>query len=192
MTREFSHSEKQFLLKTARQAIETILQGDKLPPLKLEELPPALRELGACFVTLSIAGQLRGCVGSIQARQALIDDVRDRAIGAAFGDPRFPALTAPELEDLEIEISTLTKPQPLLYEDPDDLIRKLRIGIDGVILKDQFRRATFLPQVWEKLPDPDLFLSRLCQKMGLAADTWRHDKLEVEIYQVEKFAEMDP
>lgn len=192
MTREFSPAEKQFLLKSAREAIETTLRGDKLPPLKLEDLPPALCEPGACFVTLSIAGRLRGCVGSIKATQALIHDVRDRAIGAAFGDPRFPSLTAPELENLVIEISTLTKPEPLLYESPEDLIRKLRIGIDGVILKGQFRRATFLPQVWEKLPDPDLFLSRLCQKMGLAPDTWRHDKLEVEIYQVEKFMEMDP
>jgi AmmeMemoRadiSam system protein A len=122
----------------------------------------------------------------------LIQDVRDRAVGAAFGDPRFPSLTTSELENTVIEISALTKPKPLIYDTPEDLARKLRVGIDGVILKGQFRRATFLPQVWEKLPDPDLFLSRLCQKMGLAPDAWRHDKLEAEIYQVEKFTEKDP
>jgi AmmeMemoRadiSam system protein A len=192
MTREISPTERQTLLKTARQAIEKTLLGEKLPPLKLEEFPPELSEPGACFVTLTIAGQLRGCVGSIEATRALIQDVRDRAVGAAFGDPRFPSLTTSELENTVIEISALTKPKPLIYDTPEDLARKLRVGIDGVILKGQFRRATFLPQVWEKLPDPDLFLSRLCQKMGLAPDAWRHDKLEVEIYQVEKFTEKDP
>ena len=189
MTREFSPAERQILLESARQAIEFALRGEELPQLDLEDLPPALGEPGACFVTLTIAGQLRGCVGSIEANQALIQDVRDRAIGAAFGDPRFPSLTTPELEDLHIEISTLTKPEPLEYESPEDLVRKLRQGIDGVILKGQFRRATFLPQVWEKLPDPELFLSRLCLKMGLASDAWRYRQLEVETYQVQKFTE---
>ncbi len=191
MTREISPAERQILLKTARQAIETALQGGKFPPINLEELGSTLREPGACFVTLTIKGQLRGCVGSIEATQALILDVRDRAIGAAFGDPRFPPLTAPELEDLVIEISTLTKPEPLFYESAEDLVRKLRVGIDGVILKGQFRRATFLPQVWDKLPDPELFLSRLCLKMGVPSDAWRTERLAVEIYQVEKFTELE-
>jgi len=192
MTRKITATERQILLKTARQAIEMTLRGEGLPPINREELPPELLEPGACFVTLTKAGQLRGCVGSIEAVQALIQDVRDRAVGAAFGDPRFPSLTAPELENLEIEISTLTKPDELIYETPEELIRKLRVGVDGVILKGQFQRATFLPQVWEKLPDPELFLSRLCQKMGLAPDAWRYNKLEVDIYQVEKFSERDP
>lgn len=192
MTRKITAAERKILLKTARQAIEMTLRGEELPPINREELPPELLEPGACFVTLTKAGQLRGCVGSIEATQSLIQDVRDRAVGAAFGDPRFPSLTAPELETLEIEISTLTKPEPLFYESPEDLVRKLRVGVDGVILKGQLRRATFLPQVWEKLPDPELFLSRLCQKMGLAPDAWRYSKLEVDIYQVEKIAERDP
>jgi AmmeMemoRadiSam system protein A len=122
----------------------------------------------------------------------LILDVRDRAVSAAFEDPRFPSLKANEFEELVIEISALTKPETLLYDTPEDLVQKLRVGIDGVILKEGFRRATFLPQVWEKIPEPDLFLSRLCQKMGLPPDTWREQKLDVEIYQVEKFTEVDP
>ena len=189
MTREFTPSEGKILLETARQSIAHVLRGAELPPLNLEELPPDLVEPGASFVTLTIAGQLRGCVGSIEANRALIQDVRDRAIGAAFGDPRFPSLTPSEYEDLEIEISTLTRPEALSYHNPQDLVRKLRPGIDGVILKDQFRRATFLPQVWEKLPDPELFLSRLCLKLGLESDAWQHRNLEVEIYQVQKFTE---
>ena len=189
MTREFTPSEGKILLETARQSIAHVLRGAELPPLNLEELPPDLVEPGASFVTLTIAGQLRGCVGSIEANRALIQDVRDRAIGAAFGDPRFPSLTPSEFEDLEIEISTLSRPEPLSYHSPQDLVRKLRPGIDGVILKDQFRRATFLPQVWEKLPDPELFLSRLCLKMGLESDAWRRRNLEVETYQVQKFTE---
>lgn len=183
--------EKKTLLLIARQAIEKTLSGEKLHPLKSEGLPPSLFEPGACFVTLTKGGQLRGCVGSIRATQPLIKDVRDRSVAAAFEDPRFPALKQQELEELEIEISTLTEPEPLSYDDAEDLIRKLRIGVDGVILKEGFRRATFLPQVWEKLPDPELFLSRLCQKMGLTADAWRYSKMEVEIYQVEKFTESD-
>lgn len=192
MTREISADERKTLLRTARKAIETTLKGEIAPQLDLGELSPALRAPGACFITLSIAGQLRGCVGSIEAKQALILDVRDRAVSAAFEDPRFPSLKANEFEELVIEISALTKPETLLYDTPEDLVQKLRVGIDGVILKEGFRRATFLPQVWEKIPEPDLFLSRLCQKMGLPPDTWREQKLDVEIYQVEKFTEVDP
>jgi len=192
MTRKINPEEKKTLLTIARQAIEKTLSGEELPPLSKEGLPPGLFEPGACFVTLTKAGQLRGCVGSIQATQALVKDVRDRSIAAAFEDPRFPPVKPQELKEIEIEVSTLTEPRRLSYDDSDDLTRKLRVGLDGVILKDGFRRATFLPQVWEKLPDPELFLSRLCQKMGLAADAWRYSKMEVEVYQVEKFTEREP
>jgi uncharacterized protein len=104
-------------------------------------------------------------------------------------DYRFPPVQASELKDIEIEISRLTIPQPLDYEGPVDLLDKLRPGVDGVILKDGFRRATFLPQVWEKLPDKAAFLTHLCQKMGAAADLWRRKKIEVLTYQVEEFHE---
>jgi AmmeMemoRadiSam system protein A len=189
MTNILSPAEGQILLKTARQAIKMTLDGEELPPLNLAELPPSLQESGACFVTLLLAGQLRGCVGTIEAVQPLILDVRNRAIAAAFGDPRFPPLTRAEFESLEVEISFLSKPEPLFYDSPEDLVNKLRVGLDGVVLKDRSRRATFLPQVWEKLPDPGLFLSRLCLKLGLASDAWRSRVLDVEIYQVEKISE---
>lgn len=191
MTTKITPAEGKLLLKTARQAIERALQGEMTPEINLEKVSPTLREPGACFVTLTHAGQLRGCVGSIEAARPLIMDVQDRALGAAFSDPRFPPLTLQELDDLLIEVSALTQPEPLHYDTPEDLVNKLRVGVDGVILKGTFRRATFLPQVWEKLPAPELFLSRLCQKMGLASDAWRSTKLDVDIYQVEKFIEGD-
>jgi AmmeMemoRadiSam system protein A len=189
MTKEISPVERKFLLKTARQAIKKTLKGEPLPEISLDDVSPLLREPGACFITLTIGDQLRGCVGSIEATKPLILDVRNRAIGAAFEDPRFPSLTDVETKDLEIEISILTKPEPLFYDSPDDLITKLQIGIDGVILKDRSRRATFLPQVWMKLPEPALFLSRLCLKLGLASDTWQSERLDVETYQVVKISE---
>ena len=191
MTKIISPEEKKILLNTARQAISEAFKEEIPSQADSGELPEALLEPGACFITLTKEGQLRGCVGSIQATQPLIQDVKDRAVAAAFGDPRFPPLEPEELDLVQIEVSTLTQPIPLNYEDPGELPAKLRPGIDGVILIDGFRRATFLPQVWEKLPDPDLFLSRLCLKMGLPGDTWRLKKMDVEIYQVEKFTESE-
>ncbi|MFL7813153.1 MAG: AmmeMemoRadiSam system protein A [Anaerolineales bacterium] len=189
MTRELTHTEKRLLLQIARDAIQRALQGEGRQRLDPKEYPPHLREIGACFVTLTRKGELRGCVGSIEASQPLVLDVRDRSLAAAFEDPRFPPLSPRELSELEIEISILTPPERLQYHDPADLPGLLRPGVDGVILTYQFRRATFLPQVWEKLPEPEVFLGRLCQKMGLEAGAWRHYLMEVETYQVEMFTE---
>jgi AmmeMemoRadiSam system protein A len=191
MSRNIPPQERKILLRIARKAIEEALKGEENEQLQLDDFSHILREPGACFVTLSRAGKLRGCVGSIEPEQALILDVHERAISAALKDPRFPPLTLPELEDLEIEISFLSRPQPLDYETSEELINKLQIGIDGVIMKKGYKRATFLPQVWKKLPDPELFLSRLSQKMGLPPDIWRHEKMDIEIYQVEDFSDQD-
>ncbi len=191
MAKKLTQGEGKILLNTARQAIEDHLKNENSPALKLEDLSPGLKEKGACFITLTIHGVLRGCVGSIEASQPLIKDVRDRAIGAAFKDPRFPALKIEEYPDLKIEVSHLTQPENLHYSTPEDLVNKLRPGVDGVILHHQFRRAIFLPQVWEHLPDPELFLGRLCLKMGLDPSTWKDQHLGVEIYQAEKFIEND-
>lgn len=189
MTRHLTHDEKRLLLEIARNAIKRALEGERRQRLDLEELPPHLKELGACFVTLTKKGVLRGCVGSIEASQPLILDVRDRALAAAFEDPRFPPLSASELSELDLEISILTPPEILQYHHPAELPELLRPGVDGVILTYQFRRATFLPQVWDKLPEPEEFLGRLCQKMGMESEAWKHHLMEVETYQVEMFSE---
>lgn len=191
MTTKLTHQEGQELLAAARQVIENQLKGEENPPLELENYSPGLIEKGASFVTLTKQGVLRGCIGSIEATQPLIRDVQERALGAAFHDPRFPELKSEELPDLKIEVSRLTSPERLSYSSPEDLVSKLRPGIDGVILSQNFRRATFLPQVWEQLPDPELFLGRLCLKMGLDPEAWRDRHLKVETYQAEKFTESD-
>ena len=189
MTKKLTPREGQILLKTARQAIENHLNGEVDPPINLDDYSPGIIEIGACFVTLTMNGVLRGCIGSIEASQPLIKDVQDRAVGAAFHDPRFPGLTLDEFPVLKIEVSRLTNPERLEYSTPDDLLNKLRPGIDGVILRKNSRRATFLPQVWEQLAEPELFLGRLCLKMGLDQAAWKDNHLDVEIYQAEKFIE---
>jgi AmmeMemoRadiSam system protein A len=138
---------------------------------------------------LTIDGQLRGCIGALEAYQPLVEDVREHAVAAALEDPRFPPLSEDELSRIQIEISRLTRPFPLEYKDADDLISKLGPYIDGVILKDGLRRSTFLPQVWEKISDPSEFMDNLCYKMGAAHHHWRNKHLDVFTYQVEEFHE---
>jgi uncharacterized protein len=186
-TDSLTSAEKENLLKLARRSLEAKLRGEELPPLNMET--PPLQADGATFVTLTKKGRLRGCIGTLEAYRPLAEDVQEHAIAAALQDPRFPPLEADELEEVEIEISRLTAPVPLEYENADDLLAKLRPGIDGVILKDSFRRATYLPQVWDQLPDAEEFLNHLCQKMGLPENAWRYKKLDVLIYQVEEFHE---
>jgi len=181
--------EKRTLLQLARQALEEGVRGQKLPPLDLESMSPRLQEQGASFVTLTIKGKLRGCIGTLEPYQSLADDVREHAVAAALQDYRFPNVTPDELSQIEIEVSRLTVPVSLEYSTPEDLLNKLRPGIDGVLLRDGARRATFLPQVWEKIPDPAEFLDNLCYKMGVSSDLWRNKHLDVSIYQVEEFHE---
>ena len=181
--------ERSLLLKQARLSIESGANDKPLEPLDLENIPEKLRNLGVVFVTLTIDGNLRGCVGALEAYQPLVNDVREHAIAAAFQDFRFPPVRIDELANIVIEISRLTTPQPLTYLNTDDLLKKLRPGIDGVVLIDGMRRATFLPQVWEKLPSSEIFLDHLCQKMGAPENLWRQKKLEVLTYQVEEFHE---
>lgn len=189
MPEPLTQTERDSLLRLARQAIEHAAQGSPAPALALEQLSPALRAEGASFVTLTKHGELRGCIGTLQACQPLAADVQEHAIAAATQDYRFMPLAASELPEIKIEISRLTPPAPLDYNDPPDLLAKLRPGLDGVILQDGSRRATFLPQVWRQLPDPATFLSHLCQKMGLPAHAWKQGRLQVQIYQVEEFHE---
>jgi len=193
MTDQLTDVEKQTLLRLAREAMRFACsaRGQKLPPLDKTLLTPALLEQGASFVTLTVDGDLRGCIGTLEAYQPLVDDVREHAIAAALEDPRFRPVVEGELDRISIEVSRLTPPRLLEYSTSEDLIARLRPHVDGVILKGDFRRATFLPQVWEKIPAPMEFLDHLCVKMGAKPGLWRNTKLQVHVYQVEEFHEMD-
>jgi AmmeMemoRadiSam system protein A len=189
MTDQLTTDEKQTLLRLARQALELGVRGEKLPPLDIKSLTPRLHMDGASFVTLTERGNLRGCIGALEAYQPLAEDVREHAVAAALNDYRFPPVQSGELNGIRIEVSRLTAPVPLDYSSAADLLTKLRPGLDGVILRDGSRRATFLPQVWEKLPEVEDFLDNLCHKMGAAPDLWRHKHPDVLVYQVEEFHE---
>ena len=134
---------------------------------------------------------MRGCIGNLTANEPLSEGVRRNAINAAFHDPRFPPLTDKELDEVDIEVSILTEPQPLDYVDGEDLLTRLRVDVDGVIIRKGHASATFLPQVWEQLPDPEEFLGHLCMKAGLSSDAWRQNKLDVLTYQVQYFEESE-
>lgn len=189
MTDQLTEGEKQTLLRLAREAMEHAVQGKKIPSLDKSSLTPRLREDGASFITLTIDDDLRGCIGALEAYQPLAEDAREHAVAAALEDPRFPPVDKTELNRIKLEVSRLTAPQLLEYSSSEDLLKKLRPHVDGVILKSDHRRATFLPQVWEKIPNPVDFLNQLCSKMGARYDLWRNTKLQVYIYQVEEFHE---
>jgi len=189
MGEQLTPEERMTLLRLARESLEAGVRGAALAPLDEACLTPALRAEGASFVTLTVRGNLRGCIGALLPYQPLAEDVREHAMAAALEDYRFPTVKESELAGIEIEVSRLTVPVGLDYTDADDLLSKLHPGMDGVILRDGIQRATFLPQVWEKIPEPAEFLANLCHKMGTAPDTWRHKHLEVLIYQVEEFHE---
>lgn len=182
-------NERNTLLKLARKSIELVVSGKELPEIALSDYPPALIENGASFVTLTIQGVLRGCIGALEAYQPLVQDVCEHAAAAAVGDYRFNPVVQKEVAKLNIEISRLTPLQRVTYSSPGELLEKVRPGVDGVILCEGLMRATYLPQVWEKIPDKTEFLNSLCQKMGAPEDLWLRKKLKVEVYQVEEFHE---
>ncbi len=181
-------TEKQgsILLKTARAAIGKNLGEDLSPP---QENDPALDEAGGTFVTLKINNQLRGCIGNIEPVVSLRDGVRENALNAAFQDYRFSPLSREEFDEIEISLSVLTPACRLSYNDSEYLLKNLCPGVDGVILRRGVRSATFLPQVWEQLPDPEQFLSHLCQKAALSKDCWKDGEVEIYTYQVQSFSE---
>lgn len=186
---KLSEKEQKQLLDIARRAIKDVVNGEKITKPDFSALTPSLLGVEATFVTLTLKGELRGCIGALEPTKSLVEDVQEHAIAAAINDYRFPPLTVAELDEVKIEISRLTKPEPLCYESADDLLSKLRPGIDGVIMLYGSRRATFLPQVWEKLPDPGEFLDHLCFKMGVPIDLWRKQRVDILIYQVDEFHE---
>ncbi len=173
----------------ARDHLNRVLSGR--PGVSSDQLIArwgGLQPLGACFVTLKSRGNLRGCIGTLSAHRSLAADLLANAVAAATQDPRFPPMTHAELAEVEIEISLLSQPEPFAYQDGDDLLRRLRPGVDGVILSHNGRRSTFLPQVWEQLPNPADFLTHLCQKAGLSGACWRQGA-EIMVYTVKKIAE---
>jgi uncharacterized protein len=189
MQTKLNKPEQEILLRIAREALERSVRGESLPEVRLEELSPSLQENGASFVTLTINDRLRGCIGTLQAYQPLAKDVQEHAVAAALQDFRFPNVQPPELPKIKLEVSVLSPREPLIYDGPEDLIQKLKPGVDGVVLEDGFHKATFLPQVWEKLSEPEEFLSQLCLKMGAPSDLWRKKPLKIFTYEVQEFHE---
>jgi len=184
-----STEERAYLLDLAREAIVHVAGDEDPPAVDMDGVPERLRRNGASFVTLNKRERLRGCIGSLEARRPLAQDVQQNAVGAALRDPRFPPVRPGETDELTIELSVLSQPEPLHYDGIDDLCRKLRPGVDGVVIERGWQRATFLPQVWEKLRDERQFLERLCLKAGLTPAAIASGDLDVYTYQVEKFGE---
>lgn len=179
--------DKELILSIAKQAIQDSFDyTDTLDIKKLSSKDTSLLDNGASFVTLNLDGNLRGCIGSLIARRPLVEDIIYNANSAAFRDPRFPKLTREEFEKVEIEISILSEPQEIAYSDIEDLQSKITPMQDGVILQLGSNQATFLPQVWEELPQFETFFGHLLHKAGLPMDSFTHHPT-IYTYQVEKF-----
>lgn len=176
------------LLDTARSSIRHGLDQGKALEVNADDYSEDLQAECACFVTLQIAGELRGCIGHLQAVQPLINDVAENAWAAAFQDPRFAPLSQAEFPRLEIHISILSPPQAMSFSSQQDLLTQIRPGIDGLILEDGYRRGTFLPSVWESLPDAPDFLDHLKLKAGLPASYWS-DNIKVSRYTSESISD---
>ena len=184
----FSEGEENALLALARSAIKSELVEDSEVE-RPDNLTEKLKENRGCFVTLHKAGTLRGCIGTIEPTKPLVTSVEENAHSAAFRDPRFPSLREEELSAVDIEVSVLTVPRELSFTDGDDLKNKLKPGVHGVIVSRMGRSATFLPQVWEQLPEVEIFLEHLCQKGGMDGKCWQDKGTTVKVYEAEYFSE---
>lgn len=182
--------EKKFLLSLARKAIDYYLKTQRKLEPEPGDIPTAkLAENGACFVTLRAGRELRGCIGSLEARRPLFKDVIDNALGAAFGDPRFYPLSANEMKTIKISISCLTPAREVVLETPEKILEVLVPGRHGLIIQRGWARATFLPVVWEEIPDKIEFLRHLSMKAGLGPDGWKEKGTRFFIYEAEEFSE---
>jgi hypothetical protein len=186
---QFTAEERGQLLKLARDALTGVVAKGALPPLESTAVPAKFRETKGCFVTLTKHGQLRGCIGHIVPREPLWQAVRDNARSAALDDPRFEPVRGEELKDIEVEVSVLTVPKPLAFSSPQDLVSKIHAGRDGIVLDIGGRMATYLPQVWEQIPEEAAFLAHLSEKAGRAGDAWKGPNVKVSTYRVEAFKE---
>ncbi len=187
----------EWLLPLARTAIASAVGADPGPRGVVPHsdvshpLPTWLTSQGATFVTLNQRGQLRGCIGSLIAHRPLVEDLRSNAVASATQDYRFPTLTASELAETDIEVSVLSKPEPIEFSSRAELEEQLRPGVDGLILSVDLRRATFLPQVWDQLSDPSLFIDQLLKKAGVSPTRvdWASDRVRAERYTVTDWSE---
>lgn len=177
---------RKILIDVAEEAVAYGLREHSELLLLLDNYPQELKYPGASFVTLKIDHILRGCIGCLEAHQALVQDVAHNAYAAAFKDPRFKPVNADELPLLQYHISILTPPTRMSFSDEADLLGQIQPGVDGLVLEDGFHRGTFLPAVWESLADTQQFLKQLKMKAGLPADYWS-DKIKVSRYAVEEF-----
>jgi AmmeMemoRadiSam system protein B/AmmeMemoRadiSam system protein A len=174
----------EILLAAARNAIGGRFGAASFTP----DIQPWMSEPGASFVTLTLDGDLRGCIGSLEAHRPLLEDVQKNAIAAAFRDPRFAPLSNKEFAHIRVEVSELSAAEPLVFESESHALSLLRPHVDGLILEYGPHRSTFLPQVWETLTKPAHFLQQLKRKAGLPADFW-HDELRLSRYAVTKWKE---
>jgi len=185
----YTKEERQLLLKTAIDSIRHKLKHHEPLPLQLAHYPENLQKMGASFVTLEIQKQLRGCIGTLEAYRPLVVDVAMHAVNAAFQDPRFSPLTEIEFAQIDLHISVLSPSEPISFHSEADLLCQLRPQIDGLILTADTYRATFLPAVWESLPDKKEFLKHLKMKAGLPPDYWS-TSIKIERYTVELIKKM--
>ena len=179
---------QQLLLALARNTIATALSTGQNPPVRLDDFPKELRNIQSSFVTLRLNEQLRGCIGALQAREALVVDVAKHAYAAAFRDPRFPPLTASEFEQVTIEVSVLSPQIEIPCKSEAELLQCLQPNVDGLTLRDGHQHATFLPSVWEQLPNKKQFLQQLKRKAGMPDNYWSKS-LQVSRYTTTQFEE---
>jgi hypothetical protein len=181
--------EKRYLLRIAREALRAAVEGAPLADLDPSEWTPRLAQPGSSFVSITLQGDLRGCLGTIWPRNPLAEDVRAHAAAVSSRDLRFPPVTRDEVAAIRIELSVLTPPQLMLYSSSEELLLRLSPGRDGVVLRMGAHQATFLPKVWERVPEQSRFLSMLSQKAGLPEDVWCRAPLEIWTYRAEDFGE---
>ena len=183
-SKTLSSAQQAYLLDLARRSIRHGLTHGSPLSVDTGQLEPALRNPQASFVTLELRGRLRGCIGSLEAHRPLAEDIAANAYAAAFRDPRFPPVSEGEVDELELHVSLLTPAEMMHFDSQADLISQLKPGIDGLILQEGALRGTFLPSVWENLPEPEEFLRHLKDKAGLPRDYWS-DTLRVFRYRTE-------
>lgn len=177
---------REILRQVARKSIENGVSEHQAPLIDKASYPEALQEKAASFITLHHHGMLRGCIGTLEPRRTMVEDVNQNAYSAAFLDRRFSPISGDELEGLSIHVSILGPTEPLVFSSKDDLLQQLVPGVDGLVLSTQNHKATFLPAVWESLREPNEFLAHLLTKAGLPADYWSDD-IAIQRYRVEEF-----